>query len=276
MAYPLVARLPFTGTSMQLRPFVTAVPIALTLLFSAAAPAPAAGLAVLGAPAQPASDNTPRGPRIYNMPFPAGFSFTMCQGNNQGSHTGNGKYAWDFCMPIGTPVTASRGGTVTMIRQDFTEHGVGPAFADKNNYVVVDHGDGTSGLYMHLMHMGVRVKVGQHVDTGQLLAYSGNTGWSGGPHGVGTRIKIAFTRAMVHAILNALLKDVPTVQDPIFGLFVPESCPGVPKEFMNQRDTWTDQHAYDAKARELAERFKQNFEQFASSVNPEVKAAGPK
>lgn len=165
---------------MELRSLVSAIPLAFGLVLASAAPAPAAQPLAVLSPAAP--DNTPRGPRIYKLPYPAGFTFTMCQGNNQGSHTENGKYAWDFCMPIGTPVVASRGGTVRMLRQEFTEHGVGPAFADKNNFVVVDHGDGTSALYMHLMHKGVRVQVGQHVETGQLLAYSGNTGWSGGPH----------------------------------------------------------------------------------------------
>jgi murein DD-endopeptidase MepM/ murein hydrolase activator NlpD len=159
---------------MKLRSLASAFPLALTLLFGSVAPAPAA--APVPAP------SVPRGPKIYKLPYPAGYTFTMCQGNNQGSHTEHGQYAWDFCMPIGTPVTASRGGTVKFIRQDFTEHGVGPAFADKNNYVVVDHGDGSSAIYMHLMHDGVRVRIGQHVDTGQLLAYSGNTGWTGGPH----------------------------------------------------------------------------------------------
>jgi murein DD-endopeptidase MepM/ murein hydrolase activator NlpD len=164
---------------MNLRPLASALPLALTIVFASAAPAPAAGaLAVLS----PAAPDAARGPRIYKLPYPAGFSFTMCQGNNQGSHVDHGRYAWDFCMPIGTPVTASRGGTVKWVRQDFTEHGMGPAFGDKNNYVVVDHGDGTSAIYMHLMHNGVRVQPGQHVETGQLLAYSGNTGWSGGPH----------------------------------------------------------------------------------------------
>jgi len=167
---------------MQLRSLAAALPLALTLIFSTASPAPAAGPVSVLSAAAPAPDNAPRGPRIYKLPFPAGYSFTMCQGNNQGSHTGHGQYAWDFCMPIGTPVVASRGGTVKWIRQEFTEHGQGVAFADKNNYVVVDHGDGTSAMYMHLMHNGVRVQPGQHVDTGQLLAYSGNTGWSGGPH----------------------------------------------------------------------------------------------
>ncbi|HLY65620.1 MAG TPA: M23 family metallopeptidase [Chloroflexota bacterium] len=155
------------------------MPLALSLIATTVLPAPAAApTGISGAPAP----DVPRGPRIYKLPYPAGMSFTMCQGNNQGSHTEHGQYAWDFCMPIGTPVTASRGGTIKWIRQDFTEHGQGPAFADKNNYVVVDHGDGTSAMYMHLMHNGVRVQLGQHVDTGQLLAYSGNTGWTGGPH----------------------------------------------------------------------------------------------
>src|SRR5579884_2271394 len=150
---------------MSLKPPLLAFVLAVCAAFAAVTPAPAATpLAVLSATA-PVPDNTPRGPKIYKLPYPAGFTFTMCQGNNQGSHTGNGKYAWDFCMPIGTPVTASRGGTVKWVRQDFMEHG-----------------HGTSAIYMHLMHNGVRVKPGQRVETGQLLAYSGNTGWSGGPH----------------------------------------------------------------------------------------------
>ncbi len=118
--------------------------------------------------------------------------------------------------------------------------------------------------------------LGKRLAEHKVTAWLVNTGWTGGSYGVGNRIKIAFTRAMIHALLNGLLKDVPTVLDPVFGLYVPESCPGVPNEVMNQRDTWTDKHAFDAKAKELAEKFKQNFEQFASSVSPEVRAAGPK
>jgi len=168
---------------MRAPSILSSLSLALTLLFAGALPAPAAStFALRSAAPAPALPDVPRGPRIYQLPYPGGMTFTMCQGNNQGTHTDNGEFAWDYCMPIGTPVVASRAGTVKMIRQDFTEHGQGPAFADKNNYVVVDHGDGTSALYMHLMHMGVRVQVGQHVDTGQLIAYSGNTGWTGGPH----------------------------------------------------------------------------------------------
>jgi phosphoenolpyruvate carboxykinase (ATP) len=115
-------------------------------------------------------------------------------------------------------------------------------------------------------------KLAQH----KVNAWLVNTGWTGGPYGTGNRMKIAFTRQMIHAILNGMLKDVPTVQDPVFGLYVPESCPGVPREIMNQRDTWTDKRAFDTKAKELAEKFKANFEQFASQVPAEVRAAGPK
>jgi phosphoenolpyruvate carboxykinase (ATP) len=103
-----------------------------------------------------------------------------------------------------------------------------------------------------------------------------NTGWSGGPYGVGSRMKIAHTRAMVHAALDGSLTGAQTQQDPIFGLHVLASCPGVPADVLNPRDTWKDKDGYDAKAKELAEKFKKNFEQFAASVTPEVRNAGPR
>ncbi|HKZ83415.1 MAG TPA: phosphoenolpyruvate carboxykinase [Anaerolineae bacterium] len=103
-----------------------------------------------------------------------------------------------------------------------------------------------------------------------------NTGWSGGPYGVGARMKISYTRAMVHAALNGSLDHVPTEADPIFGLHMPVECPGVPSEVLNPRRTWLDPNAYDQKARELASLFVQNFEQYADQAAPEVKAAGPR
>jgi phosphoenolpyruvate carboxykinase (ATP) len=103
-----------------------------------------------------------------------------------------------------------------------------------------------------------------------------NTGWSGGPYGVGSRMKIAYTRAMVHAALNGLLKKVPTEVDPIFGLHMPLECPGVPDEVLNPRTTWADASAYDQKARELAALFAKNFEQFTAQAEPDVKAASPR
>ena len=103
-----------------------------------------------------------------------------------------------------------------------------------------------------------------------------NTGWSGGPYGVGQRMQIAYTRAMVHAALNGELDEVPTELDPIFGLPMPIACPAVPDEVLNPRNTWVDKGAYDQKVRELAALFVKNFEQFKAQATPEVIAAGPK
>jgi phosphoenolpyruvate carboxykinase (ATP) len=103
-----------------------------------------------------------------------------------------------------------------------------------------------------------------------------NTGWTGGPYGEGNRIKLAWTRRMVRAALNGELDDVPTVEDPVFGLAVPRQVPGVPDELLRPRETWKDKAAYDAKAQQLAEMFGRNFEQFADGVSEEVRAAGPR
>jgi phosphoenolpyruvate carboxykinase (ATP) len=103
-----------------------------------------------------------------------------------------------------------------------------------------------------------------------------NTGWSGGSYGVGQRMKIAYTRAMVHAALNGELNEVPTQLDPIFGLPMPIACSGVPDEVLNPRNTWMDKAAYDRKACELATLFTKNFESFKAQVTREVIAAGPR
>jgi len=92
-----------------------------------------------------------------------------------------------------------------------------------------------------------------------------NTGWTGGPYGVGTRIPLPYTRAMVHAVLSHGLDSVPYHQDPIFGLWVPETCPGVPRELLQPRQTWSDPQAYDQQARTLAEQFRANFEAIAGA-----------
>jgi phosphoenolpyruvate carboxykinase (ATP) len=102
-----------------------------------------------------------------------------------------------------------------------------------------------------------------------------NTGWTGGPYGVGSRMKITHTRAIIHAALDGTLADVAMHQDAVFGLHVPVACPGVPAEVLEPRKTWKDGAAYDEKAKELAGRFRKNFEQFASSVSPAVREAGP-
>ncbi|HEX2190379.1 MAG TPA: phosphoenolpyruvate carboxykinase (ATP) [Longimicrobiaceae bacterium] len=103
-----------------------------------------------------------------------------------------------------------------------------------------------------------------------------NTGWTGGPYGVGSRMKLGYTRAMVRAALAGELDGVETTEAPFFGLQVPTSVPGVPSEVLLPRETWEDREAYDAKARELAEAFQKNFAQFADRVPAEVRKAGPK
>ena len=103
-----------------------------------------------------------------------------------------------------------------------------------------------------------------------------NTGWSGGGHGVGSRMKLAHTRAMVNAALAGDLEGVEFASDPVFGVDVPVSVPGVPDEVLRPRDTWADGEAYAAAAAELAAMFKANFEKFADDAGEAVSAAGPR
>ena len=99
-----------------------------------------------------------------------------------------------------------------------------------------------------------------------------NTGWTGGPYGKGTRMKLSLTRAIVKAVLSGSLKEVKTEKDPIFGLSIPVSCPDVNAEVLNPRNTWTDKAAYDQKARELAAMFESNFKEYASDMDLAEKA----
>ena len=102
-----------------------------------------------------------------------------------------------------------------------------------------------------------------------------NTGWSGGPYGVGKRMKIAYTRAMVQAALSGALNDVEYSPDPVFGVMVPQSCPNVPAEVLAPRNTWNDKEAYDKTAGQLAEMFRKNFEQFSGQVPEAMLAVAP-
>ena len=102
-----------------------------------------------------------------------------------------------------------------------------------------------------------------------------NTGWTGGPYGTGRRMNIAHTRNMVRAALNGELRNVPTVNDPVFGLAVPKAVPGVPGELLVPRDTWSDPAAYDAAAKRIAHMFHENFAAYADGVSRAVRSAGP-
>ncbi|HEY7406358.1 MAG TPA: phosphoenolpyruvate carboxykinase (ATP) [Candidatus Angelobacter sp.] len=100
-----------------------------------------------------------------------------------------------------------------------------------------------------------------------------NTGWFGGPYGAGSRMKLAYTRAMVNAAIEGKLNDVEFETDPAFGLTVPKTVPGVPVEFLRARDAWKDKAAYDKSAANLSAMFAKNFEKFEAPAN--VRAAGP-
>jgi phosphoenolpyruvate carboxykinase (ATP) len=103
-----------------------------------------------------------------------------------------------------------------------------------------------------------------------------NTGWSGGPYGVGRRLPIAHTRAMVHAVLDGSLARVPTVVDPVFGLAVPTACPGVPTSLLDPRLTWADKEAYDRQAQKVARLFVENFKAYAAEAARDVLDAAPR
>ena len=103
-----------------------------------------------------------------------------------------------------------------------------------------------------------------------------NTGWSGGSYGVGKRMKLKYTRAMITAALNGELDNVSFQNHEVFGLAMPTECPNVPQEILFPRNTWTDKDSYDATANKLAGKFVKNFEKFADNANDEILAGAPK
>ncbi len=126
-------------------------------------------------------------------------------------------------------------------------------------------------------HPGVYAgMLGERLDQHEVGAWLVNTGWTGGPYGTGHRMDITHTRNMVRAALDGRLDGVPTVTDPIFGVEVPTSCPGVPDEVLQPRDTWPDPDEYDRQARKLAGMFVDNFGQFEGGVAEGIRAAGPR
>ena len=126
------------------------------------------------------------------------------------------------------------------------------------------------------MHPGVYAdllsnKMAEHNATCWLI----NTGWSGGQYGVGSRMKIPWTRAMLNAAMDGDLEDVEFVQDPRFRMEIPTSCPGVPSEVLQPRGTWNSGEEYDVTADKLARMFNENFKRYENGVSSEVNSAGP-
>lgn len=103
-----------------------------------------------------------------------------------------------------------------------------------------------------------------------------NTGWSGGAYGVGSRMSLKYTRALITAALNGQLENVTYENHEIFGVAMPTTCPGVPSEILSPRNTWSDKEGYDLQANHLAAAFNKNFEKFAEFANKEIMAGAPK
>ena len=115
--------------------------------------------------------------------------------------------------------------------------------------------------------------LGEKIDKHNANVFMVNTGWTGGEYGVGSRMKLAYTRTMVQAALEGDLNKVETIKDEIFGLEIPKQVPGVPDHVLQPNQTWEDQAAYEAKAKELAAAFRKNFEKF-ENVSQEIKELG--
>ena len=118
--------------------------------------------------------------------------------------------------------------------------------------------------------------LGERIARHQARVWLVNTGWTGGPYGVGSRMKIGHTRAMIRAALAGALDTVPYERDKTFNIDVPTRCPGVPEEVLKPRGTWKDGAAYDAQAAKLAKMFVDNFRTFEAEAAADVKAAGPR
>ena len=117
--------------------------------------------------------------------------------------------------------------------------------------------------------------LGEKIDRHQVKVWLINTGWTGGPYGVGHRIPLAFTRRMLSAALQGELDDAPTYRDPYFGLQVPVHIEGIPDDLLHPERTWSEPHAYQAQARRLVDLFSQNFDAYRDGVDEEVRQAGP-
>ncbi len=133
------------------------------------------------------------------------------------------------------------------------------------------------GAPFMVWHPTVYAKLlGERIARHRVRAWLVNTGWTGGPYGVGTRMKIAHTRAMIRAALGGALEDVPFENDPAFNVEVPRVCPDVPAEALRPRGTWRNPGDYDAQAARLAAMFVENFKAFEGHATPDVREAGPR
>lgn len=132
------------------------------------------------------------------------------------------------------------------------------------------------GPFMPLHPSRYAELLGSKVEEHNVAVWMVNTGWTGGPYGVGNRMSIKHTRAMVNAILDGSLEGVETITHPVFQVAVPTSCPNVPAEVLDPRNTWEDKAAYDEKANMLANKFAENFATYADGCTENIRQAGPR
>jgi phosphoenolpyruvate carboxykinase (ATP) len=127
------------------------------------------------------------------------------------------------------------------------------------------------------MHPTVYAKMlGEKMEKFDVKVWLVNTGWTGGPYGIGSRIKLKYTRAMITAAINGELDEVEYTNHPVFGLEMPTTCPDVPDDILDPKNTWKNKRHYDKKADELANLFVENFKKFEEFANAEIMAASPK
>ena len=127
------------------------------------------------------------------------------------------------------------------------------------------------------LHPGIYAEMlGKKIRENRVRVWLINTGWIGGPYGVGKRIDLSLTRAMIEAALNGSLLEVDYETHPIFGISIPKECPNIPPNMLNPRNTWANPGEYDEKAKILARQFIGNFEKYKSGVSEEILAASPK
>ena len=119
--------------------------------------------------------------------------------------------------------------------------------------------------------------LGKKIDEHNVKCWLVNTGWTGGPYGVGKRMHLPLHQSNgQRSCLPGMLDNVETTEDPIFGLHIPKSVPNVPNEVLNPRDTWSDKAAYDKQAKDLAAKFNENFKKYAEGTAEAICKAGPK
>lgn len=117
--------------------------------------------------------------------------------------------------------------------------------------------------------------LGEKIEKHRVKVWLINTGWTGGEYGVGTRIPLEYTRAIISAVLNGKLDSVDFHRQPVFGLMIPSHCPGVPSRLLNPEDAWQNREAYAKAALKLAGFFAANFKKFSGLVSKEIESAGP-